>query len=153
MRQWNLYVNPFALVIGTFTSLIISTIWYGPLFGKIWLEYSKLNRKKVEEIQSQNYISKIFTGILGTILAIAIHSVLVHTIPITSIWELLLLDVLLTVGFVAPHMSYALIWGRTKAENFAINVGYQFTNLLVQGLIVLTCDGILGRSDEKLSSL
>ncbi len=140
MRQWNLYVNPFSLVFGVVSSYVLSTIWYSLIFRKTWVEYSRFNEKQIEDIQNNNKYSKLLTAILATLLTTCIHSVLIFTLPITSTLQLLVLDVVLTVGFVTPIMANSVIWGKGKLPYFAINLSYQFINLFVQGLIIRALD-------------
>lgn len=140
MRHWVFHLNPLALFVCTISSFLTSTIWYGPLLGNLWLEYSHLNLKKIEDHQRENKYLKLFIGIAGTLLSTIIYSLLIHNIPIRSISDMVLLAALL-VGLIGMNAANGVIWGRRKIEYALINLGYQLVNLIVQGLIILILEG------------
>ena len=151
MRAWACHYNPLALLLSSVASFVISSLWYGPVFGNLWLEYSPFNRKKIEDIRNENKYLRIAIAILATLFTVYIYSIVIHTVGISNYVELLVLALVISLGFIGPNMIYDVIWGKTKLINFFINLGYQFTNLLVQGLIICTLDDLI--SEKRYSHI
>lgn len=137
MTQPDFELNYFGLTICGIVSFLISAIWFGPLFGKVWLEYSHLNQKKMEDIQSEKRGKKLTIAAAGTLLTSVIYSWFIWRCSITSIWELVLFDALICTGFLFTNMLNGVLWGRQKIQTVLINLSYQFVNLLGQGIIIL----------------
>ncbi len=140
MRNFASHYNPLALLLSTVASFFISSLWYGPIFGEIWLEYSPFNRKKLEDIRNDNKYLRIAIAILATLFTAFVFEIVIHTVGISNYVELLVLALVVSLGFIGPNMIYDVIWGKTKLINFFINLGYQFVNLLVQGAIICALD-------------
>lgn len=154
MLDWNLKLNFGTLGLCCLLSFVISAIWYGPLFGGLWLEYSHFNQKKIEDIQSERKYVKIFIAFLGTFITAAIYSIFIHNLPITEHWELVAFDAVISIGFLFTSMASGVLWGRTRIQCLLINLGYQFVNLLGQGIVIMTQDqGLLGGYGDDTTNI
>ena len=153
MRSWVLEVNFLSLALCTVSSILISTIWFGPLFGELWFEYSNFNRKKAEEIQGEAKNRKILIALMGTVITTLVYSIFIRSIPVINFTDLVLLDILITMGFLGPNMIASFIWKKNKLEYVLINLGYQFVNLLAQGFIILLVGDLDLFNSEVTTSL
>jgi len=123
-------VNWFAIVIVAVFNMVLGTLWYGPLFGNLWL---RIIGKKREELRS-NPGMYIFSFV-GAVVAAYVLNVLVSGLGLDTWWW----------GAVAG----AVVWvgmGATGTLTYSIFNGPPLGSWLLfsfYGLIVYTAGGVL----------
>ena len=86
-------VNWIAVLIGTVFNMVLGTLWYGPLFGKMWL---KIIGKKREELQS-NAVMYLLPLVMALVSSY-ILAVLIEGLGITIWWHGLVMGVVIWLG-------------------------------------------------------
>ena len=134
-----LSVNYFAIVVGAVLSMAIGAVWYGPLFGKKWLEIVGATaedleaRKKMQAAAGPLYVVQFVLTLFQVL-------VLAHLIADTTRVGGLERSLWIWAAFVIPTLAGAVMWtneeGRRKWARFLIQGGYQFTIFIVFGLLL-----------------
>jgi len=86
-------VNWIAVIVGGVFNMVVGSLWYGPLFGKLWL---RVIGKKQEDIQSSAgmYVLPLIAGIVAAYVLAA----LISGLGLTLWWQGVLFGVILYVG-------------------------------------------------------
>lgn len=86
-------VNWIAVVVGGIFNMVFGSLWYGPLFGKLWL---KVIGKSSDEIESSAtmYILPFLAGLV----AAYVLAVVIAGFGITLWWQGVLIGVVLWIG-------------------------------------------------------
>ena len=134
-----LSVNYFAIVVGAVLSMVIGAVWYGPLFGKKWLEIVGATakdleaRKKMQAAAGPLYVAQFVLTLFQVL-------VLAHLIADTTRVGGLERSLWIWAAFVIPTLAGAVMWtneeGRRKWARFLIQGGYQLTIFIVFGLLL-----------------
>ena len=87
-------VNWIAVAVGAVFNMALGTLWYGPLFGKLWL---KVIGKKRDEIQSSAtmYILPLLAGFVASY----VLAVMIRGLGITLWWQGISIGIILWLGF------------------------------------------------------
>lgn len=134
-----LSVNYFAIVVGAVLSMVIGAVWYGPLFGKKWLEIVGATaedleaRKKMQAAAGPLYVVQFVLTLFQVL-------VLAHLVADTTRVGGLERSLWIWAAFVIPTLAGAVMWTneeeRRKWARFLIQGGYQLTIFIVFGLLL-----------------
>ena len=126
-------VNYVAVAVSGVAAMITGAIWYGPLFGKLWMELVGVKKEDVKKEEMPKLYGVMFVGALveAYVLSIFIHYAgaitLVDGIK-TGVWAWL--------GFVGPVMLGNYMFAKRPLKLFKIDAGYALVNLVVMGAIL-----------------
>ena len=129
-------INYLAVLVCGASSMVIGFFWYGPLFGKAWME----EVGKTEEDLKENF-NPGKTYSLAYISAVITALTLAYFLDLTgaqTIMESLRVSIAAWLGFAAALFYLnSLFEGRT-VRYVTINIGYHLVNLVVYGLILVS---------------
>ncbi len=131
-------INYGAVGVCAVLSMVFGSLWYGPLFGKAWLEGNgvtagNLTRTGAQKNAGSLYVFQFVLSLLQLlVLARFINSALDASGVETAFWVWL--------GFVVPTIAGLSLWnarpGETRMTIFFISAGYQLVSLLAFGYIL-----------------
>lgn len=132
-------INYLAVLVAGVSSMVTGFLWYGPLFGKKWLQYMGWRPEEAEERKkgaTRGYVI-MFIGslIMAYVLAHALVFASEYT-KTTGVSAGLMVGFWNWLGFVAPVTVGAVLWEGKPWGLFFLNAGYQLLNLLVMGIIL-----------------
>lgn len=134
-------VNYWAVLAGALSSMVIGSIWFGPLFGKKWIA---INGLKPEDIVKREAMQKAALPlyIVQFVLSLLQLYILAHFIQgwkeVSGIENALWI----WLGFVMPTVAGLAMWNmqptKVKWALFLISSGYQLVSFLMFGWILGT---------------
>lgn len=118
-------VNYLAILLCTILSMILGTLWYGPLFGKPWMKMMGITKESMKGV-SQLQMMKLY-GIqtLGSITMAYVLSQL-SGFPVFLIWA----------GFVAPVTLGTVLWEGKPWKLWVLNNGYYLILLFIMSTVL-----------------
>ena len=132
-------VNYWAIAIGAVFSMVLGAIWYGPIFGKKWMEIVGVNpddleaRKKMQKTAGPLYLIQFLLTLFQVL-------VLAHLVADTEIAGGVERSLWIWAAFVIPTLAGAVMWtnetGKLKRARFLIQGGYQLVLFTVFGLLL-----------------
>lgn len=132
-------INYPAIFVGAILSMVIGAIWYGPLFGKKWLEIvgaSEVDleaRKKMQKNAGPLYIVQFFL----TLFQVLILAVMAGS---SNIFDSLSVSFLVWIAFIVPTLAGSAMWTnepeKQKWARFLLQAGYQLILFIVFGLLL-----------------
>ena len=129
-------VNLLAVIVCAVLSMVIGSLWYGPLFGKKWMKLLSYTKEEIEKGKKEmpKTYGMMFVGSIVTSFVLA---VVISMAPEPSVMTGITGAFWLWLGFiVAPKLSEVL-FEKKAWELFYIECGYYLVFLVVAG-------GILG---------
>ncbi len=120
-------------------SMVIGAIWYGPLFGKKWMEVIGANPKDLEERKKmQQGAGKLY--LIQFLLTFFQVLVLIHLIADTTKVSGFERSLWIWAAFVMPVIAGTAMWNNDSAKiawaRFLIQSGYQLFLFIIFGLII-----------------
>lgn len=119
-------VNWGAILVSGVISVALGFLWYGPLFGKVWMKHSGVTMPEEKPGMSQ-MMGPIVLSIIGAVLAAYMLSVIGGG-WVTAFW--------LWLGFVIPVYLNSKGWEGKSWTFVAVNAGYWLVYLLIAGCLV-----------------
>ncbi len=133
-------INYLAVLVSTVAAMVVGFLWYGPLFGKPWMELSVFTQEKMEAAKAKGMGKSYFLMIIG---ALVMSYVLAHALIFASAY--LHVEGIVAgltagfwnwLGFIAPVTLGTVIWEGKPWKLWFINAGYYLVALLVMGVIL-----------------
>src|SRR5688572_26023033 len=135
-------VNYFAVLLAAISTLVVGTLWYGPLFGKPWMammftpEQIAEGKKKDMGGMWKTYLAQ-FLG--SVVMAYVLSHLIVFSatyFKTTGVTVGLSSAFWAWLGFVFPVMLGTVLWDGRPKKLFYINAGHYLASMLVMGAII-----------------
>lgn len=135
-------VNYWAILAAVVLSMVIGSMWYGPIFGNTWIKLMGWSKKEIEDGKSdKNSMMKSYG--LQAIGSFVMAYVLAHSLTYaknylgisgvlvglsTGFWNWL--------GFVAPVSLTSVLWEGKPWKLWLLNNGYNLITLMATGALL-----------------
>lgn len=126
-------VNWLAVLVATVAAMVIGFLWYGPVFGKIWMAAMGKTQEEIRAAGSSMAIpiSVITALITALALAVVMNAAGADTVSEGIVWGLFA-----SIGFIATsQMNNAVYEGRNSTVTM-LYIFYQLFTLAVMGTII-----------------
>ncbi len=132
-------VNYIVIIGGAVLSMVVGSIWYGPLFGKKWMEICGVSDVDVEKRKQMQKEAMPLYGIQFALSILQVY-ILAHFVQAweegsgigTAVW--------IWLGFVMPTIAGCSMWNnnssKVKWAQFLIQSGYQLVMFVIYGYIL-----------------
>lgn len=133
-------VNYLAVVVAALLSMVLGSLWYGPLFGKPWMKMMGLNKEKLSKMSSSEMGKLYGIQFIGSLV---MAYVLTHSIAFAS--EYLGISGVNAgiqggfynwLGFVAPVTLTTVLWEGKPWKLWLLNNGYYLTLLVMMSVVL-----------------
>lgn len=129
-------INYWAVLASAVASMIIGSIWYGPLFGKRFMqlmgmnEWSPEKQAEMKKSMAKAYLAQFIAScVMFYVLSYVITAVAINAVGgiYLSFWAWL--------GFIVPLSLSNALWGG-KLELFWLSIGNMLLTLVTAGAII-----------------
>ena len=126
-------INYWAVIVAALSSFIVGWMWYGPLFGKVWMRLHNFSKEDVVEGSMSMPVTMVINYIATALAALALA---------------MFLGAEANAGFgIFAGLMIALFWIGTSRLNdvlyerkpwglFIINVGYYIVIYVIMGALI-----------------
>ena len=133
-------VNYLAVLASGVASMILGYLWYGPLFGKMWIALSGMSPDKIEAAKAKGMTTSYALMFVGSlVMAYILSHALVFAASflgtegvnaglMTGFWNWL--------GFIAPVTLGSVLWEGKSWKLWLLNNAYYLVLLLIMGVIL-----------------
>ena len=125
-----------AIVIAALAPMVIGYLWYGPLFGKKWMELMETSE---EEVKASFNAVKSYGGsfVAALITAYVLHEIMgMGDGNMMSLMGGLKAGLLVWFGFVLTHGYQAVCYEGKTTGLFVLNQAYNLVSLAAMGAIL-----------------
>ncbi len=151
----NAEINILGIILATIVSMGIGMLWYGPLFGKIWMA---LVNKKLEDLEAKptDYLSNIIAGIISAFVISLLYSYISTASAFFALsqafgasetsailsgeWSLWLIMLFIPfvcwTAFTLPVSINRIIWEGGRKKLVALNAAHQFVTFLFMSIVI-----------------
>ncbi len=132
-------INYWAVLVCGILSMILGSIWYGPLFGRKWAEIvgANFDDLKAREEMQKKAMPLYLVQFLLTLFQVW---VLAYDIALLKNVSGLQNAIWLWAGFVMPTIAGSAMWNNDSAKiswaRFSIQAGYQLILFIIFGLVL-----------------
>lgn len=127
-------INWLAVVVGTVGYMVLGALWYGPLFGSVWMR--SMGYESAEDVEGEDSWENYALTTLGSLVAAIALAALVDWVGATT-WQMgLTLGLVAGVGFVATAGLQAVPFENRSWTTWALSVGYNVVALAGIGVLL-----------------
>jgi len=128
-------VNFPAVVVAAIAPLVIGGIWYGPLFGKLWMSAHGYTPDRLEEMKKGMGRAYGLSFVCYLVMALVL-AILIGWVGAGNIWTGLCMAFYCWLGFAATIGLTAHLFSDRKPATYLIDVAYQLFYMLAMGAIL-----------------
>ncbi len=126
-------VNWLAVILGTFLNMGLGALWYGPLFGKPWMEAVGLSLDDIKNNPSKlPYPMAIFNSF---IMAFMLANVIIWA-DVSSLGGGMLMGVFMWIGFTGFSFGVNHAFELRSPFVWLINSGMYLVGLIIMGAVL-----------------
>ncbi|MCC7019078.1 MAG: DUF1761 domain-containing protein [Ardenticatenales bacterium] len=132
------HVNWIAIVVCVVAAMALGFVWYGPLFGKLWLElmgWGTKNEAELKEMQSKAMPGYAVMAVGAAVMALVLQAVL-HATGAATVGAAVIVAALLWLGFVATSTLGTAMFSDTDKRLWALNEGYVLVQMVLFAVIL-----------------
>jgi len=132
-------INFWVVLVCGVISMVVGSIWYGPIFGKVWMRIEGVNaaspeeRKKMQKGMVLTYIIQFLLSLLQVYILAGMNRGLPSSLGIHN-------AILVWLGFVVPLVAGIAMWNNksagTKWARFWIQAGYYLIIFVIFAAII-----------------
>lgn len=124
-------INWWSVFLAALSSFLIGGLWYGPLFGKIWMTEFGFTIEELEKRSAPKTFGLSFG--LALIAAIILEMFIGHT---ADLQMGLGAGFFAGIGWVATFTGIQYLFEMKSLKVFMVNAGFSVTSLTIMGLIL-----------------
>ena len=130
-------VNYWAVIVSAIASMVVGSIWYGPLFGKMFMNAMGMDgwsQEKKDAMKKAMAITYVWQFIASLVMFYVLAWMIVglNRLSIKGGVHVALLE---WIGFVVPLSLGQALWGG-KIKLFWLSIGNMLITLVVAGVII-----------------
>lgn len=133
-------INYLAVAVAALANMFIGFVWYGPLFGKIWMTLSGITPGEMDSAKASGMGKTYLLAFAGSLV---MSFVLAHALVfaaayfgMSGISAGLMSGFWNWLGFIAPVTLGAVLWEGKSWTLWLLMNGYYLVTLLVMGTIL-----------------
>lgn len=135
-----LEINFLAVAISGVVAVILGALWYGPLFGKPWMEMVGLTKESMKSMSMSPVVAMLggLVGALATAFVLSQYLALAESMTGVAGIELALTTAFwIWLGFYVPVTAGSLLWEGKTWKLFALNASYYLVVLIINSCIIV----------------
>ena len=128
-----------AVLVCAVLSVVIGSIWYGPLFGKFWMRingFTTMDEARKKELMKEMIPTYIIQMILSIVQVLVLACFIIE-MPQT---HAALIGLLVWIGFALPSVAGLALWnGKSIKDRItltAVSSGYHLVSIIIFSLIL-----------------
>lgn len=127
-------VNYWAVLVAAVVSMVIGTLWYGPLFGKKWMALTGLSKESMASMP----LSPVQAMVGGFAMSLLMAYVLAHFIVlVTNVgFSGYMAGFWVWLGFVMTTQIHSFLWEGKPFTLFTLNAAYTLLTYLAMGAVL-----------------
>ena len=129
-------VNYLAVLVAAIASMVVGFLWYGPLFGKMWMGLMNFDKKKMNEAKKKGMGKTYVLAFLTSLIMSYVLAHFVNYVQATTIVDGVVLGFWLWIGFFATTQLGMVLWEGKPTKLYLINTLHNLVALAVMGTIL-----------------
>jgi hypothetical protein len=126
-------INYPAVIVAALSSFIIGWLWYGPLFGKIWMKLNGFSKENIKEGGMSMPIIMIINFVATFLAAFALAMFLGAE---SDLFFGIFAGFMIAIFWIATSRLNDVLYERKPFGLFLINIGYSLVTFIVMGAII-----------------
>lgn len=128
-------VNYLAVLVAAVAAYVLGFLWYGPLFGKKWMQLMNLTGKDKEKAKQKEMVKAYVATFVTNLVTAYVLAWFVGYVGMTPAGGAMT-GAVAWLGFLATSGTGMVLWENKPWALYALNMGHSLLSLVVMGAIV-----------------
>ena len=129
-------VNYLAVLVAAIASMVVGFLWYGPLFGKMWMGLMNFDKKKMNEAKKKGMGKTYVLAFVTSLIMSYVLAHFVNYVQAKTIADGVVLAFWLWLGFFATTQLGMVLWEGKPVKLYLINTLHYLVTLGVMSAIL-----------------
>lgn len=129
-------INYGVVLVAAIASMAVGALWYGPVFGKLWIKLSRMTDKQLAESKKKGMGKSYALAFIGTLVTAGVLAYLAGLLGIASATAGAIFGFWAWLGFVIPLQLGGVLWEQKPWSLFLLGAAHELVNFLMVGAIV-----------------
>ncbi len=129
-------VNYLAVLAAAVASMVVGFLWYGPLFGKMWMQLMNFDKKKIDEAKKKGMGKTYVLAYLAALVTSYVLALFVDYAKAKTIMDGAVLGFWVWIGFFATTQLGMVLWENKPMKLYLLNTLHYLVTLAVMGAIL-----------------
>ncbi len=127
-------VNALAVLVAAVIQFAIGSLWYSNiLFGKAWMRYLGIDKKKLNSAQKKSMTGSYILVFVGALVLNFVLAYIVKYMTASTFEQGMVAGLMVWIGFILTSMLGMTLWEGKSYKLYLINVFYYLVSLLITG--------------------
>jgi len=132
------YVNTWTVLCVTVVSFILGFLWYGPLFGKLWIKLSRVSATHLAKSKKEGMAKPALLNFIGTFIMVYIFAGFVSLLDVVNPFQGVVLGFWIWLAFFAcTTLLGGVLWEGKSWDLYVFNGLYWIVNLMLIGFLIV----------------
>ncbi|MBI4231598.1 DUF1761 domain-containing protein [Candidatus Peregrinibacteria bacterium] len=129
-------VNYLAVLVSGVAAMLLGATWYGPLFGKVWMQGAGIKAADIEKAKKRGMA---LSYLVNFVAALLMAYVLAHFLKLIGVAEMkagLEMAFWVWLGFIATIQLGSVLWEMKSMKYYLVNAVYYLFSFLMMAAIL-----------------
>ncbi len=130
-------INYLAVLVAAVVNIVLGMLWYGPVFGKTWMDAMGISAKVAAAAKKKGMGAKNYVGMI--VVSLVFSYVLAHFVDFLDVVDLngaFQLGFWVWLGFMATIHIGSYLWEGRPFKLFVLNAGYSLVQIVLLSWIL-----------------
>jgi len=129
-------INYLTVLAAAVVSMVIGFLWYGPIFGKAWMQLMKIDKKKMDEAKKKGMAKSYAVMFISALIMNYVLAHFVKYLGSKTFMDGMQAGFWLWLGFIATVQIGIVLWEGKPVKLYLINAAHYLVALMVTGGIL-----------------
>ena len=129
-------VNYLAVLIVALVNFFIGFMWYGPIFGKVWVKAMKFTPSDVKKGKEKGMAGPMFIVLITSLVTTFILATFVGLAGANSFLNGAFVGILVWLGFFLTTSIGSMLWEGKNTHLFYLNTAYDLVRFIIMAGIL-----------------
>lgn len=136
-------INLWAVLVAAIVNVILGSIWFGPIFGKVWMnqvDMKDMSKEKMDASMKKGMVEGYIMMIVGSlIMAYVLANSLIFAnsyLEMSGFWSGVTVGFANWIGFVLPVTIGVVAWEGKSLAYWAVTYSFYLLGMMVMGGIL-----------------
>lgn len=131
-------LNWIAIILAAASTMVVGSLWYGPLFGKAWQKLAKIKPdpdfggKKAARLYIGAFLTSVVTAIVLAFAAFTAYQVFGGNYLVTTLTT----GIILSLGFTAARVKMHDAFEQRRRKLTLLTVMHELVTIIVMSIII-----------------
>lgn len=130
-------INYVSVIAAVVANMVLGMLWYGPIFGKQWMEAVGLSKKELNKMKKKGMAPAMTGSFIASAITAYVLALLLNKLSITSIAGGISVALTLGLGFIATTNVLRVLYEKSSWKLYSINTAYNMLGPVLMAIILV----------------